>query len=66
MVWICRNIEHPKLHKFDRKLCTLYLYKLFGFAEKLIVLNCANSTGNCVHQMYGMFGFEEKLISKIA
>ena len=32
-----RKIEHPKLRKFDRKLCTLYLYKMFGFAENLIV-----------------------------
>ena len=65
-MWIFRKIEHPKLHKFDRKLCTLYLYKMFVFAKKLIVQNCANSAGNCVHQMYETFGFAEKLISQIA
>ena len=65
-MWIFKKIEHPKLHKFDRKLCTLYLYKMFGFAKKLIVQNCANSAVNCVHQMYETFGFAEKLISQIA
>ena len=59
--WICKKIEHPKLHKFDRKLCTLYLYKTFGYVEKLNVQNCVNSTENCVQYMYGMSGFAEKL-----
>ena len=34
---------------------------MVGFAEKLIVQYCGNSTGNCIHYMYGMFGFAEKL-----
>ena len=66
MSGLAKKIEYLELQKFNRKLCTLYLYKMFGFAEKLIVQNCANSAGNCVHQMYGMFGFAEKLISRIA
>ena len=60
-VWICRKIECPKLHQFYRKQWTLYLYKMFGFAKKLIVQNCVNLTENCVPKMYGMFGFAEKL-----
>ena len=30
------------MRKFERKLCTLYLYKMFGFAEKLCTLNVRN------------------------
>jgi len=32
-----------------------------GFADKLKIQNCVNSTGNCVHLMNGMSGFAEKL-----
>ena len=32
-----------------------------GFAKKLNVQNCINSTENCVHYTYEMSGFEEKL-----
>ena len=56
-VRICREIEHPELRKINKKFCTLYLHKMFGFAEKLIVYNCVNSTKSCVHYMYGMSGF---------
>ena len=34
---------------------------MVGFAEKLNVQNCGNSTGNSVRYMYGMSGFAEKL-----
>ena len=34
---------------------------MHGFAEKLNVQNCGNSTGNSVQYMYGMSGFAEKL-----
>ena len=37
------------------------MYRMSGFAEKLNVQICENSTGNCVHYMYGVFGFAEKL-----
>ena len=55
------KIEYPELRKFNGKLYTLYMYGLVGFAKKLNVQNCGNSTGNSVHYMYGMFGFVEKL-----
>ena len=34
-VWICREIDYPELHKFNRKFYTLYMYRISGFAEKL-------------------------------
>ena len=34
---------------------------MVGFAEKLNVQYCGNSTGNSVHYMSGMSGFAEKL-----
>ena len=34
---------------------------MVGFAEKLNVQYCGNSTGNYVHYMSGMSGFAEKL-----
>ena len=43
------KIEYPELRKFDGKLCTLYMYGMFGFAEKLNIQNCENSTANFVH-----------------
>ena len=48
-VWICRKIEYPELRKFNGKLCTLYMYGMFGLAKKLNVQSCENSTENCVH-----------------
>jgi len=48
-VRFCGVIEYPKYRKFSRKLSTLYMYGMFGFAEKLNILNNVNSTGNCVH-----------------
>ena len=42
-------------------MCTLYMYRISGFAEKLNILKYINSTGNYVHYMYGMFGFADKL-----
>ena len=48
-VWICRKILYPKLRKFNGKLCTLYMHVMSGFAKKLNIQNCENSTGNCVH-----------------
>ena len=60
-VWICRKIESLELRKFNGKLFTLCMYGIFGFAEKLNILNRGNSTGNCVRYMYVMSGFAEKL-----
>ena len=34
---------------------------MVGFAEKLNVQYCRNSTGNSVHYMSGMSGFAKKL-----
>ena len=34
---------------------------MVGFAEKLTLQNCGNSTGNYVRYMYGMSRFAEKL-----
>ena len=39
------------------------MYRWFGFAEKLNILNSVNSTRNCVRYMYRMFGFTEKMNS---
>ena len=47
--WISRKIEYPPVHIFNGKWCTLYPYGMSGFAEKLNILNCENSMGNCVH-----------------
>ena len=55
------KIEYLELQKFSGKLYTLYMYGIVGFAKKLNVQNCGNSTGNSVHYMYRMFGFVEKL-----
>ena len=60
-VWICRKIESLELRKFNGKLFTLCMYGIFGFAEKLNILNRGNSTGNCVRYMYVVSGFAEKL-----
>ena len=38
-----------------------YMYGMSGFAEKLNLQNCENSTENCVHHMYGMSGLANKL-----
>ena len=59
-VWFCGEIEYPKLGKFSKKLCPIYIYGMFGFAEKLNILKCINSTGNYVHYTYGMSGFVDK------
>ena len=42
-------------------MCTLYMYGIFGFAEKLKIFKYINSTGNYVDYMYGMFGYADKL-----
>ena len=41
-VWIIKKIECPELQKFNGKLCTLYMYGMYGFAKKLNVKNCVN------------------------
>ena len=46
-VWFRGEIEDPKFRKFNEKLCTLYMYGMSGYAEKLKIWNCVNSTGNC-------------------
>ena len=40
--WISKKIECPMLQKFNGKLCTLYMYGIFGLAKKLNVKNCVN------------------------
>ena len=42
-------------------MCTLYMYGISGFAEKLNILKYINSTGNYVYSMYGMSRFADKL-----
>ena len=34
-VWFCGEIEYLKFRKFNEKLCTLYMYGMSGYAEKL-------------------------------
>ena len=58
---IRKKIKYPKFHKFNGKLCTLYMYKLSGFTEKLNIQTYVNSTGNYVRYSYGMSGFADKL-----
>ena len=41
-------------------MCTLYMYGMSGFAEKLNILKYINFTGNYVNYMYGMSGFADK------
>ena len=41
-VWIIKKIECPELQKFNGKLCTLYMYGMYGLAKKLNVKNCIN------------------------
>ena len=60
-VWIRRKIEYHGLHIFNGKLCTLFMYGMFGLTEKLNVHNCINWMGNCIRNMYGMSGFVENL-----
>ena len=47
-VRICWKIKYPELRKFIGKLCTLCMYRISGFAEKLNIQSCENSTENCV------------------
>ena len=55
------EIDYQKFWKFSGILCTLYMYGMFGFEEKLNIQKRVNSTGNCVHYMYRISGFAEKL-----
>jgi len=34
-VWFCGEIEYQKFREFSEKLCTLYMYGMYEFAEKL-------------------------------
>ena len=43
------KFEYPELRKFNWKLCTLYMYGMSGFIEKLNIQNWKNSTRNCFH-----------------
>ena len=66
-VWFCRKIEYPELRKFDGNLCTLYMYGMPGFAEKLNIHNCENSTTNFVHNICTKcLDLRKSWISKIA
>ena len=47
--WICWKIEYPELQKFVGILCTLYMYRMSRFPNKLNIHSCGNSTKNCVH-----------------
>ena len=60
-IWFCGEIEYSKFVKFNEKLCTLYMYEISGFVEKLNILKYINSTGNYVCYTYGMSGFANKL-----
>ena len=59
MSGFAEEIEYPELQKFNGKLYTLYMQGMVGFAEKLNIQYCGNSTGNSVHYMSGMSGFAE-------
>ena len=48
MSGLVKKLNIPLQHIFSRKLCTLYMYEMSGFAEKLNTQNYENSTGNCV------------------
>ena len=41
--------------------CVYYMCGLSGFAKKLNIQNCVNSTRNCVHYMYRLSGFAKKI-----
>ena len=60
-VWISKKIEYRKLRIFNGKLCTLYMYGMSLFVEKLNVQNCVSWTRNCIHNLYGMSGLVEIL-----
>ena len=61
MSGLAKKFEYPKLHIFNRKLCTLYMYRMSGVAEILNVQNFLILTGNCIHNIYEMSGYVEKL-----
>ena len=48
MSGLAKKLNIPLQHIFNRKLCTLYMYEMSGFAENLNMQNYENSTGNCV------------------
>ena len=45
--WNSKKIECQMLQKFNGKLCTLYMYGMYGLAEKSNIQNSVNSTRNC-------------------
>ena len=47
-VRICWKIKYLELRKFIGKLCTLCMYGISGFAEKLNIQSCENSIENCM------------------
>ena len=59
-VWICKKIEHPELHKFYGKLCTLYVWNVWIW-WKIDCPELRKFNGNCVHYTYEMSRFAEKL-----
>ena len=64
-VCICKKIEYLELWKFNGKLYTLYIYRMFGFVEKLNLQNYENSTGNCWHYIHTEFlDLQKNWISK--
>ena len=38
-----------KIAEIQFENCVQYMYGMFGYAEKLHIQNCENSTENCVH-----------------
>ena len=64
-VWICEEIEHPELHKFYGKLCTLYVRNVWIW-RKIDCPELRKFNGNCVHYTYEMSRFAEKLNVKTA
>ena len=51
-----------KLRKFDKKLCTLYMYEMFGLAKKIQYPELRKFNGKLYTlYMYGMVEFVEKL-----
>ena len=65
--WIWRKIEYLELQKFKGKLCTSYMHRLTGFAEKLNIQRLKNLTGNCVHYICTEgLDFQKNWISRTA
>ena len=60
----CSNLQrnwYPELHKFNGKFCTLYMYGMSWFVEKIEYPELRKFNGKLYTlYMYGIFGFAEK------